>query len=284
MPSAAATRPTVSAGQTQGKRMALAGITKDSGHQANQIVLHGGPGIGKTELAAQFPGVVFLMTRDETGLLTLQQYNRIPKTAHFPNPAESWQDVLDAVEELTTGQHDYKTLAIDVLNGAERLCHEMVCARDFSNDWGEHGFGGYQRGFLNSTNDWRQLLSKLSKLRRERNMTIVCLCHTATKNTKNPLGPDYDSLMPAIHKDTWGLTNGWADMVLYMAKEIFVSKEKQSSKDKAKEGERIIYTDGNAGYVAKNRHGLPSEISMGTSGKEAYSNLIKAITEAKKGQ
>jgi len=39
----------------------------------------------------------------------------------------------------------------------------------------------------------------------------------------------------------------------------------------------VIYTEHHAAYEAKNRSGLPSEIEMGTSGKEAWENLKTAL-------
>jgi hypothetical protein len=43
----------------------------------------------------------------------------------------SWEEPLAAIRALIDQDHAYKSLVIDTLNGAERLCHEHVCARDF---------------------------------------------------------------------------------------------------------------------------------------------------------
>ena len=51
-----------------------------------------------------------------------------------------WSDVLSAIEWLSVEPHKYRTLVIDTFNGLERLCHEMVCARDYGGDWGKQGF------------------------------------------------------------------------------------------------------------------------------------------------
>lgn len=281
-PSVAPARPLGSASPQAVRKMKLASVTTEAQHLPNIILVHGPPGVGKTSLAGHFPSPVFLMTRGELGAIMLMQYNQIPKVNHWPEPAESWQEILDAIDELTEGQHEHKTLVIDTVNGAERLCHEMVCARDYGGDWGKQGFEGFAAGYRTSVNDWRHLIGKLQKLRDKRRMTILGLCHTATKNNKNPLGADFDQFLPSLYKDTWAVTNGESDMVLYCQQEIFSEKEsKLALKGKAKAGGRIMYTDGNAGFVAKNRAGLPAEIDMGTNGKEAFTNLMHELTKAK---
>ena len=50
---------------------------------ANRIILHAQPGWGKTSLAAQIPDVCFMMSRNETGLLTLMGYNQVGKTKYI---------------------------------------------------------------------------------------------------------------------------------------------------------------------------------------------------------
>jgi hypothetical protein len=260
------------------KRMTLAEVTNKATRLPNRIILHGPPGIGKTSLGAAFPSPVFLMTRGETGLLTLMHAGQIPPTDHFPKEAENWQDILDAIEELIAGDHKWKTLVIDVLNGAERLCHEAVCQRDFNGDFGERGFMGFQRGYATALGDWRKLLFLLDKLREVKNMSILCLCHTGTGSVRNPMGPDYDCFMPALHKQTWNVTVGWADMVLFAQKEVHV-EEKKGHRAKGHSGDRVLLTEGTAAYEAKNRAGLPEEISMGNSGQEAFANLLNAMTK-----
>src|SRR5215207_8519510 len=98
-------------------------------------VIYGPEGVGKTSLAAAAPRPAVLMTRGETGLQTLIDAGRVPPTPHFPE-LQSWVDLLGAVEALRSGDHDHRTLVIDTVNGAERLCHEHVCARDFGGRWG----------------------------------------------------------------------------------------------------------------------------------------------------
>jgi len=267
------------AGSTS-RRFSMADITKSGNGLPNRYVIHGVEGIGKTSLPAYAPSPIFIETRGETGLETLIDANRLPALPHFP-AVETWMELLGIIQMLTDDPHDYRTLVIDTLNGAEKLCHEEVCRRDFKNDWTDSGFMGYMRGFEVACADWLDLIQRLDALRERRKMAIVCLCHTCVKPFKNPEGPDYDRWQPDMHHKTWGLTNKWSDAILFMNYETFTSKD-DKKKCKATGGQtRIMYTERCAAYDAKNRMGLPSDIVLGNSGQEAWNAFSSALKTAK---
>jgi hypothetical protein len=195
-------------------RIALADVTKAGGGLPNRAIFHGVEGVGKTSFGACTPKPVFLMTRGETGLVTLIDAGQVAETAHFPEAA-SWPDLLDAVNALTAEAHDYRTLVIDALNGAERLCHEHVCSRDFGGNWGRDGFTSYMTGYDVALADWRAFLEALDRLRSERRMSVLALAHTRVTTFKNPEGADYDRYAVDVHHETWSLTHKWADLVLF---------------------------------------------------------------------
>lgn len=244
--------------------------------------MHAVEGFGKTSIAAQCPKPIFIQSRGETGLQTLIDANRIQETPSFPE-CQSWLNLLGCIETLIIDPHDYKTLALDTLNGAERLAHEHVCRTDFNDDWSDKGFASYQKGPEVALAQWRQLLALLDRLRLERKMTIFILCHTKVAPFRNPLGADYDRYQPDLDKRTWSLTAKWADAVLFGNFETSVSAVRENRKTGEQKGKgvggkiRILYTERDAAYDAKNRLGLPAEIDMGESAKEAWANFIAAI-------
>ena len=260
-------------------------IRTKSSNLPSRLILHGVEGVGKTSFAAHAPKPIFLMARGETGLDTLIGAQRLSEVPHFPE-ITGWNELLSAVEWLTTDtEHEYKTIVLDTLNGFERLCHEFVCARDFAGDWGERGFMGYMRGYETSLADWRELLNALDRLREERQMAIIALTHTKVGTFKNPEGADYDRYSPDMHHKTWSLTHKWSDHVLFanFYTEVVTDSDK-SKRGKAVGGRhRLMYTERHAAYDAKNRAGLPEEIEMGTSGRDAWTNFLTAMTQAKKG-
>ena len=234
-----------------------------------------------------FPGAFFIQTRGETGLETLIDAGRLPEVPHFPE-VMNFTDLLGQVQFLIDEEHPYKLLAIDTINGAERLCHEHVCQREFSGDFGEKGFTGFMRGFEISLADWRQLLSKLDELREKRKMTVFLLCHTKVSTFKNPEGADYDRYSPDMHAKTWSLTHKWADVVLFgnFSAAVVGQRGKEemdpSKKGKGKGGNlRILLTERTAAYDAKNRLGLPAEVDMGDDARSSFENFKNAVKAAK---
>lgn len=243
------------------------------------MIFYGPPGIGKTSLAAAFKDVAFLIDKQEDGINRLKEAGIVAPEIGVLPPAEKWSDALEMLDQLRSGEHSFRTLAIDALGGFEALCHEEVCRRDYGGQMNERGFLSYARGYETALTDWRAFIAALDRLRDERQMSIVLLGHAKIAPFKNPEGPDYDRYCVDIHHKTWSLTHKWADLVLFANYEIvFDSGESSKKKSKARGGKtRTIYTEYEAAFDAKNRHNLPPEIDMGASGKEAYDNLVAAI-------
>jgi hypothetical protein len=259
------------------RRLTLADIAKGGSGLPSRGVVHGPEGTGKTSLGCAAARPVYLMTRGETGLLTLIDSGRVPETPHFPE-LMTWTDLLAAIEVLTVEPHDYRTVVLDTLNGAERLCHEHVCGRDYEGRWGRDGFASYMTGYDVSLADWRLFLDALDRLREQRRMAILALCHTRISTYKNPEGPDFDRFTPDLHPKTWGLTHKWADFVLFLNFTVHVDAGKNQGKAKGKGGtRRTFYTQRTATYDAKNRHGLPEQIDAGDSAAEGWANLMAAM-------
>ncbi len=253
------------------------------------MVLHGQEGVGKTSFGAFAPDPVFIQVGNETGLETLVAANRLPKTSHFKQACQTWDELLEDVTWLLQKKHDHTTLVIDTLNGAERLCYDHVIKENYGGKAGDDGFLSYQQGYTVALGPWRRLLKGLDMLRTERNMLIICLCHTAKRTFKNPEGPDYDRYEPAFEgAKAWGQTLKDADIVLFMSFHTEVRKEgaakpgRATPKGKASGGQsRVIYTEHSATYDAKNRHGLPIEIDADGGGSQAWDNFATALTEAR---
>lgn len=227
------------------------------------------------------------MTKNETGLITLIQNEQLPPTpwirfpranGRYADEAETWTEALNMIQALLADDQPFQTLCVDTLNGLERLCHEHVCATSYDGDWGEKGFLGFQRGYETSLNEWRKLLNLLDRLRDQRGIGTFALCHTQVKTQANPLGPDFDRYIPNMHKKTWDLTHGWADLCLFGRFEVEVETDRNHKKGKGKGGNcRVLYSTYTACWDAKNRHGLPDEIVMGDTPKESWYQLTSAL-------
>ena len=281
-------RPTVSSTAVAPKTFQLSDIVSKSKPSSSRYGIYAKAGFGKTSLGTFFPKPVFLMTQGETGLLTLMEYGQVPETPHFPE-IQTWPDLLAALRTLQTETHDYKTLVIDTINGAEFMMHRFVCERDYKNDWTESGFMGYKRGYDTAIADWKLFLSDIDRLVSEKGMTPVFLMHARIKTFKNPSGADYDKYVPELHDKTWAVTQGWLNCLLFGGYEVTVADAKGRVADQGKKGKaaesstRLLYTNSdNPTFDAKNQMGLPSEIDLGNSAKEGFKNFADALRAARK--
>ena len=135
----------------------LADVRQAGSGQPNRVILHGVEGVGKTSFASCAPRPIVLMTRGETGLDTLINAGQVPETSHFPELL-TWKDLLATLAVLQHEPHDFRTVGIDTINGAERLCHEYVCQRDFNGNWGRDGFTAFMTGYEVALAEWRTFL------------------------------------------------------------------------------------------------------------------------------
>jgi hypothetical protein len=246
------------------------------------IVLHGVPGIGKTSLFGHVQDWLFVPT--EIGIDTLIDAGELPELPHL-DVIQSWSDAKGVVNELLTTDHGHKGVVFDTFNGLEKHCHQDICTREYNGNWGNKGFANYQQGYDRAIPEWLGFLADLDRLRTEKGMTVVGICHTKILTFKNPVGPDFDRYEPAMHRKTWEVSQAWADVVLFYTFHTVLSEVDESAKKKKGKATgqlRVIHTERDAAWDAKNRYGLPVEISAGTSSKEAWSNFSEAMKEARK--
>ena len=277
----AVSRRVVAAEGAPARRLSLSDVQQGSKKLPSRVVFHGQAGQGKTTWASYATSPVFLLSPGETGLHTLIDSGVIAKCPNVE--IESFDMLMGFVGTLTAEEHSYKTLVIDTIDGMEKEANKKHCVEAYKGDWSEKGFMGYQRGYRSTAaGPWRELLAVLDKLRETKRMGIILLAHTGVVNQRNPLGLDFHRYQPSMSKETWELTMSWADMVLY-GERVIVSEKKHD--DRAVKGyggdTRVMHTEWNAAFDAKNRHNLPPTIDMGNSGKEAWDNFIKAIKEGR---
>ena len=249
------------------------------------IVLAGPPGVGKSSLAGNIPGALALPCGNEDTWELLKSTGAVPESLPvFPTPIQSWQHMLEVVNELTTTDHGHKAHIVDTINVIEQFRNQHVCDRDYAGNWGkDKGFEMFDQGPRAGMADWRQLLCAFDKMRVARDVRVILLAHIEVRPFRNPEGADYDRYAVGLHKTTWALTHGWADAVLFANYFTAVDVDEKTKRAKGKGGrERVLHTVYSPAYDAKNRFNLPEEIDMGDSGAEAWGNLAKAIVAGRK--
>ncbi len=132
---------------------------------------------------------------------------------------------------------------------------------------------GYGKGVIIAEEEFRKLISLLDILQHRRRMNVVFLVHSKVVTFKNPAGPDYDRWEPKTHTRISRVLIEWAENVLFGYFEINASKTPEDkerhkmSPDKARAkgfggAVRLIGTQKNALYDAKNRVNLPAEMTL----------------------
>lgn len=235
-------------------RMKLTSLVSGKLKKPKKVVLYGPEGIGKTTFGANAPDPIFLCAEQGTEQLDVTR---------FPTPT-SWSEVLEALRELATAEHSFKTLVVDTLDWIEPLifAHVIAGAKGKATSIND-GDLGYGNGFRAATDQWRVFLRGLEHLREHRGMNIVLLAHATVKEFKNPEGDNYERYELTLQKEAAGLLKQWPDSLLFAAYETYTAKGKGEKRAKGVDtGARLIFTSRRAAFDAKNRDGLPETLPL----------------------
>lgn len=228
-------------------------ITSGKIHTAQKVVIYGVEGIGKTTFASHFPDPVFIDTEGSTKFLDVKRFD----------PPTSWTMLLSQVDYII--QHKpCKTLVLDTIDWAEKLCYDAVCA---TNQWKSIESPGYGAGYRYAYEEMGKLMNKLTDVV-EAGINVVVTAHCALRKFEQPdeMGA-YDryemKLQNSQKCSTAGMVKEWADCVLFANYQTYIVKEGdgKNAKSKGQGGtKRIMHTTRHACWDAKNRYGLPPEI------------------------
>lgn len=139
-----------------------------------KLVIYGQEGVGKTSLAAQLPGAVFLDCEGSTSKMNVR---RLPK----PTSWEMLQQEVDFVLE-SHAQRQYQTLCIDTFDWAERLAIAQLCSKHQVN--GIEGFG-YGKGWEYEAEEIGRFLDSTERLV-QAGVNVALLCHAVTRKASLP--------------------------------------------------------------------------------------------------
>lgn len=224
-----------------------------------RILVYGTEGIGKSTLAASTPRPIFVQTEDGLGQIDCER---------FPL-AQSFDDVMTALNELITESHPYETVVIDSLDWLERLIWDAVCKRESATSIEKVG-GGYGKGYILALDLWRRLIERLFALHNKRLMMVFLVAHARVEKFEDPEASAYDRYSPRLHKHATALISEWCDAVLFATRR-FVTRSEDAGFGRQRSiaapigaagGERILRATGGPACVAKNRYGLPAELPL----------------------
>jgi len=243
--------------------------------QPPRVVIHGKGGIGKTSLAADAPGVLFLPLEDGMGL------HSVPALAQ----PRSYDDVIDAISELIQEDHQYKTLVVDTIDKLEPLVWDAVCEVGGKQHIEDFGYG---KGYTKADPYWLRFFAGLDALR-AKGMTTIVLAHSTSVTIDDPLIGSFSRWSAKLHKRADALLYEWADIVGYLDTERQAidrgdSTSQRKTRTAASSGTRVLYLDDRGAFVAKNRFDLPEKIIVPKESPYAAlrDELVKAITPTSK--
>ncbi len=224
---------------------------------APSIVIYGGPGIGKTTVAMDAPGVIFIST-DMDSTKMKGGASRLPITRDADT-------IFEQVEMLIQEEHEYKTLAIDDLSGLASFFEQDMCAKHGKNHVGEIK-GGFGKGERFTSDTFIIFLNKLDELRAKKNMAVILIGHSEIKEFKNPEGESYDRHQIELHKYYSEIIIKWCDILAFGRKKIMTTKKdegtlKQRSIGISK-GERVFAMEEKPAFKAKSRYNHADEVEM----------------------
>lgn len=226
--------------------------------EAKRLFIYGTRGVGKTTLAADIPGAIFLDIDQGSGHLPISRY---------PLPDQpAYQDLLDAIDDLQTNEHAYGAVVIDEASKLESMIWRHIIENAPIDKQGdkpksiEDIGGGFQKGYVVAEQEMRRLVSILDRLRVTRKMHIVILGHSKIVNQKNPGGDDYHRHVPAIDGRAAGVLSGGADVVAFATFDDVATKH--GKKTIGSTGRRVLNLEHSASFDAKCRLPLPAMLDL----------------------
>lgn len=238
--------------------------TEKTGGLPPRILIYGTPKIGKSSFGAAADRPIFNQIEDGLDALNVDAFPLVG----------SFDDTMNNMVKLLEADHDHKTLVTDSLDHLEPYIWAQICA-ECNAERIELADGGYGKGYVSALNLWREFYKLQNRLRKERGMTIINICHAKVQRFESPVTDAYDRYELKLHKSASALAFEVSDIILFANYYVGIKKEADSAKqkddDKRKRGvgsgERILYTEERPAFIAGNRYGLPPEIPFDKAGE-----------------
>lgn len=222
-------------------------------HEPRKIILYGAPKLGKSTLAGSTQDALLIPTEDRVSHIACNKTDVVT----------SYDEVMEIFDYLLSGKHSYRRVIIDTIDEFEPLLHKQICKK--------HGWASlvedsnketnFQKGLkYHAVEGWRKFLSNCDILRRDAKMDIIFVAHAMTQKVNPPDHDAYDRWAMKVDQNAVPLLEGWADIVGFYDKEVFVNK---SDKQPMKTGKvistskRMLYLDGvSAAMISCNSYGM----------------------------
>lgn len=211
------------------------------------VLVYGPTKIGKSDWCSHAESALFLST--EPGLNSLEV---------FQVPITSWDELLAACAEIAEGKHPFKTIVIDTVDNAFKMCAEHIC-RKFKVD--HEADLPYGKAYALISNEFQRVLNKLAFMP----YGLILISHSQTAEIKTRTGK-HTKIVPTLPEKARKTVLGLVDMVLYC------DIEAVPGPDGVPVARRVMRTKPSKDYEAGDRTGrLPEVIDLN------YTKFIEAF-------
>jgi hypothetical protein len=209
-------------------------LTIEGSHNfiANDFVVH------NSTWCSQAEGALFLAT--EAGLNNLDVYQV---------PIGTWDDLLAACKEIADGKHPFKTIIIDTVDNAYRMCSEHVCQKFKIEHESDLGYG---KGYALINNEFYRVLNKLALLP----YGLFLVSHSQEKELETRTGK-LTRIVPTLPEKARKIVLGMVDIILFGDLDTSVGEDGKPTT------RRVLRTKPSLHYEAGDRTGrLPEVIDL----------------------
>ena len=215
---------------------------------AYKICLYAPEGIGKTTFASQMPNPVFIDTEGGSGFLDVVRTER----------PTSWAMLMSQVKYFVDHPQELGTLVIDTLDWAEKLCIDQICATKQIKGIEDIPYG---KGYVYVAEEFGRMLNLLEDLRLK-GVHVFLTAHAMLRKFEQPdeMG-SYDKWELKLSKKVAPMVKEFVDALFFANYETIVVKNDEK-KNKARGGQRVMYTTHHCCWDAKNRFGLPDKLPL----------------------
>jgi AAA domain len=199
------------------------------------VLAYGPHKFGKSSWCAQADDALFLAT--EPGLNHLEVYQQ---------PISTWDELLVSAREIAEGKHAFRTVIIDTVDNAYRICAEYICQKYKVEHESDLDYG---KGYALVNAEFHRVLNKLALLP----YGLFLVSHSQEKEIETRTGK-YTKIVPTLPDKARKLVLGLVDIIL------FCDLEPMTGPDGKPAYRRILRTKPSAVYEAGDRTGRLPEV------------------------
>lgn len=202
------------------------------------VLAYGPTKIGKSTWCAQAPDALFLST--EPGLNSLEVYQL---------PVRSWDELLAACAEIAEGKHQFKTVVLDTVDNAYKMCAEHICKKFKVEHEADLAYG---KGFSLVNGEFQRVLNKLAFMP----YGLYLISHSQEIEIETRTGK-LTKIVPTLPEKARKIVLGLVDMVLYCDLDVVQNGDAKPTV------RRVMRTKPSVHYEAGDRTGrLPEVIEL----------------------